>query len=78
MHFFVKKFKKMKKIVKIVAFRGNSGNSGGDGGGDGVLNSNHRGTGRGKTAREKWPGTSGNGFLGFPVASLSLNIVASP
>ena len=40
----------MKKIVKIVAFRGNSGNSGGDGGGDGVLNSNHRGTGRGKTA----------------------------
>ena len=36
----------MKKIVKIVAFRGNSGNSGGDG----VLNSNHRGTGRGKTA----------------------------
>ena len=48
-----KKFKKMKKIVKIVAFRGNSGNSGGDGGRDGdedgVLNSNHRGTGRGKT-----------------------------
>ena len=40
----------MKKIVKIVAFRGNSGNSGGDGGGDGVLNYNHRGTGRGKTA----------------------------
>ena len=48
--FFKEKFKKMKKIVKIVAFRGNSGNSGGDGGGDGVLNSNHRGTGRGKTA----------------------------
>ena len=47
---FCKKFKKMKKIVKIVAFRGNSGNSGGDGGGDGLLNSNHRGTGRGKTA----------------------------
>ena len=43
--FFVKKFKKMKKIVKIVAFRGNSGNSG-------VLNSNHRGTGLGKTTRE--------------------------
>ena len=40
----------MKKIVKIVAFRGNLGNSGGDRGGDGVLNSNHRGTGRGKTA----------------------------
>ena len=40
----------MKTIVKIVAFRGNSGNSGGDGGGDGALNSNHRGTGRGKTA----------------------------
>jgi hypothetical protein len=40
----------MKKIVKIVAFRGKSGNSGGDGVGDGVLNSNHRGTGRGKTA----------------------------
>ena len=36
----------MKKIVKTVAFWGNSGNSGGDG----VLNSNHRGTGRGKTA----------------------------
>ena len=36
----------MKKIVKIVTFRGNSGNSGGDG----VLNSNHRGTGWGKTA----------------------------
>ena len=47
-HFFVKKFKKMKTIVKIVAFRGNLGNSGGDG--DGALNSNHRGTGRGKTA----------------------------
>ena len=61
-HFFVKKFKEMKKIVKIVAFRGNSGNSGGDG----VLNYNHRGTGQGK----KWPGTSGNGFLGFPLASL--------
>ena len=43
-----KKFKKMKKIVKIVAFWGNSGNSDGDGGGDGVLNSNHQGTGRGK------------------------------
>ena len=41
--------KKIVKIVKIVAFRGNSGNSGGDGGGEGVLNSNHRGTGRGKT-----------------------------
>ena len=48
--FFSKKNQKMKKIVKIVAFRGNSGNSGGDGGGEGVLNSNHRGTGRGKTA----------------------------
>ena len=47
---FVKKFKEMKKIVKIVAFRGNSGNSSGDGGGDGVLNSNQRGTGRGKMA----------------------------
>ena len=56
----------LKKIVKIVAFRGNSGNSGGEGGGGGGLNSNHRGTGRGKR-----PGTSGNGFLGFPVASLS-------
>ena len=39
----------MKKIVKIFAFRGNSGNSGGDGDGDGLLNSNHRGMGRGKT-----------------------------
>ena len=47
-HFFVKKFKKMKKIVKIVAFRGISGNSGGDRAGDGVLNSNHQGTGWGK------------------------------
>ena len=46
--FFKKKFKKMKKIVKIVAFWGNSGNSGGDG----VLNSNHRGTGRGKMAED--------------------------
>ena len=44
----MKKFKEMKKIVKIVAFRGISGNSGGDGGG--VLNSNLRGTGRGKMA----------------------------
>ena len=48
--FFSEKFQNLKKIVKIVAIRGNSGNSGGDGGGDGVLNSNHRGTGRGKTA----------------------------
>ena len=40
----------MMKIVKIVVFRGNSGNSGGDRGGDGVLNSNQQGTGRGKTA----------------------------
>ena len=40
----------MKKIVKIVALPGNSGNSGGVGGRDGLLNSNHRGTGRGKTA----------------------------
>ena len=40
----------MKKIVKIVAIRGNSGNSGEDGGGDGVLDFNHQGTGRGKTA----------------------------
>ena len=40
----------MKKIVKIVAIRGNSGIGGGDGGGDRVLNSNHRGTGRGKKA----------------------------
>ena len=42
----------MKKIVKIVSFRGNSGNSGMDKGGDGVLNSNHRGMGRGKTAED--------------------------
>ena len=49
-HLFVKKFKKIQNIVKIVAFRGNSGNSGGNGGGDRVLNSNHRGMGRGKTA----------------------------
>ena len=49
-HFFVKKFRKIQKIVKIVTFPGNSGNSGGDGGEDGLLNSNHRGTGRGKTA----------------------------
>ena len=45
-HIFVKKFKKTKKIVKIVAFRGSSGNSGGDG----AVNSNQKGTGRGKTA----------------------------
>ena len=45
-----KSFKKMKKIVKIVAFRGNSGNSGGDR--DEVLNTNHRGTGLGKMARD--------------------------
>ena len=52
-HLFLKKIKKIKKIVKIVAFRGNSGNSGGDGGREegreGLLNSNHRGMGRGKT-----------------------------
>jgi hypothetical protein len=47
-HLFVKEFKEIKKIVKIVASRGNSGNSGRDG--DGVLNSNHRGTGQGKMA----------------------------
>ena len=40
----------MMKIVKIVDFRRNSGNSGRVGAGDGVLNFNHRGTGRGKTA----------------------------
>ena len=44
----------MKKIVKIVAFWGKSGNSGRDGVGDGVLISNHRGTGRGKTAGDLW------------------------
>ena len=48
--FFFLFFQNSKKIVKIVAIRGISGNSGGDGGGDGVLNSNHRGTGRGKMA----------------------------
>ena len=48
-HFFSKKIQKRKKKVKMVAFRGNSGNSGGDEGGDGVLNSNHRGMGRGNT-----------------------------
>ena len=41
----------MKKIVKIAAFRGNSENSGGNGGEDGVLNSNHRGTGWGKNGQ---------------------------
>jgi hypothetical protein len=54
-YLFLKKIKKIKKIIKIVAFRGNSGNSGGDGGREegreGVLNSNHRGTG--------WEETSG-------------------
>ena len=40
----------MKKIVKIVAFQAISGISSGDRGEDGVLNSNHRGTGQGKTA----------------------------
>ena len=48
--FFSKRIQNLKKIVKIVVFQGNSGNSGGDRGGDGVLNSNQRGTGRGKTA----------------------------
>ena len=57
-HFFVKKFKKMKKIVKTVAFRGNSGNSGGDG----VLNSNQRGTGQGKTAGD----LGATGSSGYP------------
>jgi hypothetical protein len=66
-HLFVKNFKKFQKIVKIVAFRGNSGNRGGDVGKDGVLNSNHRGTGQGKMA-----GTVGNGFLRFPLASLAI------
>ena len=50
-HFYVKKFQN-------IHFSGNSGNGGGDRGGDGVLNSNHRGTGRGKTAgdlRERVP-----------------------
>ena len=65
MHFFVNFFKKGKKIVKIVTSRGNSGNSGGDGGGDGLLNSNQR-----ERGGKKRPGTSGNGVLGFPVASL--------
>ena len=60
-HFFVKNFKERKKIVKIVAFRGNSGNSGGDG----VLNSII-----GERGGVKRPGTLGNGFLGFPLASL--------
>ena len=48
----------MKEKVKTVAFRGNSGNSGGDG----VLNSNQRGTGQGKTARD----LGATGFLGYP------------
>ena len=57
-HLFVKKYK---KIVKIVTSPGNSGKNGGDG----LLNSNHRGTGRGKTA-----GDLGDGLLGFLLASL--------
>ena len=44
-----KKVQKNEENCEIVAFRGNSGNIVGDGGGDGVLNSNLRGTGRGKT-----------------------------
>ena len=68
-HLFVKKFKKFKKIVKIVTSPGNSGNNDRDRGGDGLLNSNHLGTGWGKR-----PGTSGNGFLGFPLASLVIII----
>ena len=44
-HLFVNKNQKTKKIVKIVAFQGNPGKNRGDG----VLNSNHRGTGQGKT-----------------------------
>ena len=50
--FFCKKIQKMKRIGKMVAFWGFSRNRGGEegGDGDGVLNSNHRGTGKGKTA----------------------------
>ena len=72
MHFFVKKFKEMKKIVKIVAFRGNSWNTGGEGGGDGGLNSNHWGTGRGKTA-----GDLGERVPWIPRGIPSFNLVQS-
>ena len=50
-HIFVKEIKKIQKIVKIVkivAFGGNSWSICGDGGGEGMLNSNHRGTVQGK------------------------------
>ena len=65
----------MKKIVKIVAFRGNSGNSGGDGGGKGELNSNHRGTGRGKTTGdlgERVPRVP----RGIPICDIDFDIFA--
>ena len=42
----------IQKIFKTVALRGNLGNSGRDEGGDWVINSNHRGTGQGKMARD--------------------------
>ena len=44
--FFCKKIQKNEENCQNSCFSGNSGNSGGDG----LLNSNHRGTGRGKTA----------------------------
>ena len=44
-HLFVNKNQQIKKIVKIVAFQGILRENRGDG----LLNSNHRGTGQGKT-----------------------------
>ena len=62
-------FKQKEKNVKKVAFRGPRGIVAGTG----------AGTGRqiifpGEWGAEKRPGTSGNGFPGFPVASLNIMV----
>ena len=51
---------KTKKTVKTVTSQGPRGMM------------TRMGQGPAKSVSEKWPGTSGNGFLGFPLASLYL------